>query len=101
MWIDGKGMEFMDDSLDDTYSPCKLMRCLQIALLCVQKNQVDRPSMVEVLTMLKNESKDIMIPRKPAFSKQNRQDESLAQLEDYSWSTPSINDVTISDLVPR
>ncbi|XP_031257263.1 cysteine-rich receptor-like protein kinase 10 [Pistacia vera] len=101
LWNDGKGMEFMDESLDDTYSSYKLMRCLQIALLCVQKNKVDRPSMLEVLTILKNEKTDIMIPKKPAFLKQNEQDKSIMQLEDYSGCTLSINDVTISDLVPR
>ncbi|KAH7568451.1 hypothetical protein JRO89_XS06G0001300 [Xanthoceras sorbifolium] len=38
LWKDGKGMaEFMDSSLDDTYSSCKQMRCLQVALLCVQE----------------------------------------------------------------
>ncbi|XP_021809031.1 serine/threonine-protein kinase BRI1-like 1, partial [Prunus avium] len=45
LWKEGKGMEFMDPSLDDTHSLCKLMRCLQIALLCVQENANDRPSM--------------------------------------------------------
>ncbi|KAJ0030711.1 hypothetical protein Pint_14627 [Pistacia integerrima] len=43
LWNDGKGAEFMDESLDNTYSYCKLVRCLQIALLCVQENPIDRP----------------------------------------------------------
>jgi hypothetical protein len=28
-------MEFMDSTLDDTLSSCRLIRCMQIALLCV------------------------------------------------------------------
>ncbi|KAL5839965.1 hypothetical protein ACOSQ4_012573 [Xanthoceras sorbifolium] len=68
LWKDGKGMEFMDSSLDDTYSSCKLMRCLRVALLCVQEVPNDRPTMLEVFSMLiKNEAKDIMIPKEPAF----------------------------------
>ncbi|KAK0602097.1 hypothetical protein LWI29_030297 [Acer saccharum] len=62
LWKDGKGMEFMDPSLDDTYSHCTLIRCLHIALLCVQKIPVERPSMLEVSWMLRNEATDLMIP---------------------------------------
>ncbi|KAI9125639.1 hypothetical protein K1719_003057 [Acacia pycnantha] len=47
LWKEGKGMEFMDSALDDTSSQCKLIRFLEIALLCVQKNAEDRPCMLE------------------------------------------------------
>ncbi|KAH9660265.1 Receptor-like serine/threonine-protein kinase [Citrus sinensis] len=70
LWKGGKGVEFVDSSLDDRNSPCKLMRCLEIALLCVQENPNDRPSMLEVSSMLKNETTNINTPKKPAFSKQ-------------------------------
>ncbi|KAH9660244.1 class V chitinase [Citrus sinensis] len=70
LWKGGKGVEFVDSFLDDRNSPCKLMRCLEIALLCVQENPNDRPSMLEVSSMLKNETTNTNTPRKPAFSKQ-------------------------------
>ncbi|XP_031249547.1 putative cysteine-rich receptor-like protein kinase 35 [Pistacia vera] len=101
LWNDSKGMEFMDESLDDTYSSCKLRRCLQMALLCVQENPIDRPSMLEVFTILKNVNTNMMISKKPAFSEQNEQNNHTRQLEGYSGSTSSINDVTISNLVAR
>uniref|UniRef100_M0ZUE2 Uncharacterized protein n=2 Tax=Solanum tuberosum TaxID=4113 RepID=M0ZUE2_SOLTU len=44
----------MDQSLDDTTHSCKLLKCMQIALLCVQKNPLDRPTMLEISSMLKN-----------------------------------------------
>ncbi|XP_040998253.1 G-type lectin S-receptor-like serine/threonine-protein kinase CES101 [Juglans microcarpa x Juglans regia] len=53
LWKSGKGMEFIDPSLDDIVSSCKLIRCLQIGLLCVQENATDRPSILEVFSMLK------------------------------------------------
>ncbi|XP_044463627.1 putative cysteine-rich receptor-like protein kinase 16 [Mangifera indica] len=73
LWSNGKGMEFIDESLDDTNLSCKTIRCLQIALLCVQEDPDDRPSMLEVFVMLKSENKNIMIPKRPAFSKANEQ----------------------------
>ncbi|XP_058215442.1 cysteine-rich receptor-like protein kinase 34 [Rhododendron vialii] len=67
LWKCGKGMEFMDPLLDDTYSSCKLMRCMQIALLCVQENPADRPSMLELSSILKNETAAMNTPKRPAF----------------------------------
>ncbi|XP_044498773.1 cysteine-rich receptor-like protein kinase 10 isoform X2 [Mangifera indica] len=101
LWNVGKGMEFMDESLNDTYSSCKLLRCLQIGLLCVQENPVDRPSMLNISTMLKNENIDMMIPKKPAFWKQDQPNKSIVQLEGFSGSTSSINNVSMSDVLAR
>lgn len=38
--------------------------CIQIALLCVQKDPADRPSMLDVLAMLRDE-KIVAAPKKP------------------------------------
>lgn len=87
-------MEFLDPTLDDTNSSCKLMRCLQIALLCVRENPNDRPSMLKVYSMLKNENTD---PKKPAFSEEDdRNIEFSLQMQQGS-----VNDVTISEVVAR
>ncbi|OWM72836.1 hypothetical protein CDL15_Pgr021142 [Punica granatum] len=67
-WISGEGMEFIDPSLDDSASSCKLARCMQIALLCVQENPEDRPSMLEISSMLRNGTSEITTPKRPAFS---------------------------------
>ncbi|KAH9700058.1 Receptor-like serine/threonine-protein kinase [Citrus sinensis] len=101
LWKDGKGMGLMDTSLDDTHSSWKLLTCLQIALLCVQENPDDRPSMLEVSSMLENESTaDIMTPKKPAtFSKQAYEDEQRKAT--IGLEICSSNDVTISQLVGR
>ncbi|XP_057967659.1 cysteine-rich receptor-like protein kinase 10 isoform X2 [Malania oleifera] len=99
LWKDGKSMEFMDPSLDDASSPCKLARCMQVALLCVQKKPVDRPSMLEVYSMLKNETASIATPRRPAFSiKTDKEEENISVLQREKIS---VNDVTFSEMVPR
>ncbi|XP_031287982.1 putative cysteine-rich receptor-like protein kinase 20 [Pistacia vera] len=104
LWKDGKSTEFMDPSLDDTDSSCKLKRCLQIALLCVQKNPDDRPSMLEVFSMLKNETIDMMIPNKPAVfwkpNDGNQQNDATAQSENFTRSN-SINNVTLTEVGAR
>ncbi|KAL5772803.1 hypothetical protein ACOSQ2_012727 [Xanthoceras sorbifolium] len=100
LWKDGKGLEFFDSSIDDSSSTWKLMRCMQVALLCVQENPADRPTMLEVFTMLKNETAaSITTPKKPAFSVNRDEDEKSECLLKVKIS--SINDASITELVPR
>ncbi|KAL5774897.1 hypothetical protein ACOSP7_012454 [Xanthoceras sorbifolium] len=92
-------MDFMDPSLDDTFSSCKLLTCLQIVLLCVQEIPNDRPTMLEVFSMLKIGTAYTTIPKKPAFSRltdENEQCKSLMHLE-----VCSVDDATISEVVAR
>ncbi|MED6146446.1 hypothetical protein PIB30_034560 [Stylosanthes scabra] len=89
LWMEGRGVEFLDPSLDDTTSACKLMRCMQVALLCVQENSADRPSMLEVDSILKNETAAIGIPNMPGFSVKNHGDGE----EERHIKYVSINDV--------
>ncbi|KAF2310403.1 hypothetical protein GH714_009128 [Hevea brasiliensis] len=93
LWKMENGMEFMDETLDDSFSPCKLLRCLQVALLCVQESPTDRPSILEVYSMLKNENVAIAYPKTPAFS--------VKSGEDKEKSVCSINNVSISQMVAR
>lgn len=97
LWKDGEGVEFFDPSLDDSFSSCKLTRCLQVALLCVQENPLDRPSMLKISSMLKNENAPIATPKRPSFStKRDEEEDSVNRNKIYS-----VNDATISDLEPR
>ncbi|KAG5566212.1 hypothetical protein RHGRI_001974 [Rhododendron griersonianum] len=94
-------MEFMDPSLDDTNSSCKLVRCMQIALLCVQENPVDRPSMLELSVMLKNETAAMNIPKRPAFSTRRDEDEVQVQESTSQQEVWSVGDVSITQMVAR
>ncbi|KAK2650768.1 hypothetical protein Ddye_018257 [Dipteronia dyeriana] len=100
LWKDGEGMEFFDSSLDDSSSTWKLMRCMQVALLCVQENPADRPTMLEVYTLLKNEIATITTPREPAFSFTRDEDEEINKCRSEMRKC-SINYESITQLVPR
>ncbi|XP_075665587.1 cysteine-rich receptor-like protein kinase 34 [Castanea sativa] len=99
LWKEGKGMEFMDPTLDDTTSSCKLIQCMQIALLCVQENAIDRPSMLEVSSMLKNETTFVTIPKRPVFSmKRDEGDKENTRLQlEFCF----VDDSTISRVIVR
>ncbi|KAK8295280.1 hypothetical protein V6Z12_D05G054200 [Gossypium hirsutum] len=99
LWSDDRGTEFIDTSLDDSSSTCKIMRCMQIALLCVQENPENRPTMLEVFSMLKNASMAATTPRRPAFSV--KADKNTGSTSASQQEICSFNDPQISQLEPR
>ncbi|XP_066338562.1 receptor-like serine/threonine-protein kinase SD1-8 isoform X2 [Miscanthus floridulus] len=63
LWSLGRAVELIDPSLSDESRIVEILRCIQIALLCVQFNRADRPTMSDVLMMLKFESMTLPVPR--------------------------------------
>jgi hypothetical protein len=64
-----------------------MVRCINIALLCVQENAVDRPTMTDVVAMLSSTSMVLPEPNHLAYFRE----EASASAEQCS-----ANDVTIS-----
>ncbi|CAN1756198.1 G-type lectin S-receptor-like serine/threonine-protein kinase At1g61500 [Linum perenne] len=108
LWEDGRGMEIVEPSLDDTSSSCKLLTCLRIALLCVQDDPIDRPSMLQVASMLRNETVvGSLFPKRPTFSfrKQQQQQQgdnnNITEPAVFQPEFCSIADATITQLDGR
>ncbi|XP_050870528.1 cysteine-rich receptor-like protein kinase 10 isoform X2 [Lathyrus oleraceus] len=100
LWMEGRGDEFLDPSLDDSTCHYKIMRCMQVGLLCVQENSADRPTMLEVDSLLKNEATPVGTPNMPAFAMKKYEDDK-GDTSNSRLKFSSINDVTISQMVPR
>ncbi|XP_078167857.1 cysteine-rich receptor-like protein kinase 6 isoform X3 [Carex rostrata] len=112
-WTNGTITEVADPFLDQHYPRSELLRCTQIALLCVQDNPADRPIMSDVAVMLSSETVSLETPSKPAFciTKSSIRAGSFSSgfiniggNTDRS-STKSVpvspNEVSISDMEPR
>ncbi|TVU23634.1 hypothetical protein EJB05_26010 [Eragrostis curvula] len=65
LWSSGRSMELIDPLLHDEPRISDILRCIQIALLCVQDKPECRPTMSDVLIMLKCESMTLPVPRPP------------------------------------
>ena len=70
-WKEGQGLAIVDTVIIDSSSPTfrlrEILRCLQIALLCVQARVEDRPLMSSVVLMLGSEAEDIPQPKPPGY----------------------------------
>ncbi|XP_044950579.1 cysteine-rich receptor-like protein kinase 6 [Hordeum vulgare subsp. vulgare] len=60
-------LEVVDPCMNGSFLEKEVLRCVQIGLLCVQENPVDRPTMSTVVTMLGGETFTLPAPSKPPF----------------------------------
>ena len=65
-WRGGTASNIVDPTITDG-SRNEIMRCIHIALLCVQENVADRPTMASVVLMLNSYSVTLPLPSLPAF----------------------------------
>ncbi|XP_037488602.1 putative receptor-like protein kinase At4g00960 [Triticum dicoccoides] len=97
LWKEGRLIDLADASLVSKSNPIEMMRCINIALLCVQDNASDRPTMADVVAMLSNQRMIMAEPKQPAYFN--------VRVENHGASCApescSINDITISVTVPR
>ena len=59
-------MDIVDSSLNESFVSQEVLRCIQVGLLCVQEDAMDRPTMLAVHLMLSSEI-TLPSPKEPAF----------------------------------
>lgn len=65
-WKNGSSLTVIDEMLRGISSPVPdIIKCIQVALLCVQEKVEDRPTMSEVVQMLNNLSTNLPVPSVP------------------------------------
>ncbi|KAL6201077.1 hypothetical protein ACLB2K_024792 [Fragaria x ananassa] len=65
LWREDRVLEIVDSTLE-SYNSDEVMRCIQVALLCVQEESEDRPAMSAIVFMLSGETSPAS-PRQPAY----------------------------------
>ena len=68
LWNEGEGLELIDQTLVDTCPGSEALRLIHIALLCVQEDPNERPTMSLVVLMLGSTSINLPRPLPPPFS---------------------------------
>ena len=90
-------MNIIDSTINESYVSDQALRCIQIGLLCVQEDEMDRPTMLAILHMLSSEA-TLPSPKQPAFVfRRPIQDLALV----IGGGSYSINEVTISKVEAR
>jgi len=98
LWEEGRWADLVDASLVPKSHSVEIMRCINIALLCVQENANDRPTMADVVAILSSETMILAEPKQPAYFNVRVGNEGASITATDSCS---INYVTISVTTPR
>ncbi|CAN6457836.1 unnamed protein product [Victoria cruziana] len=99
LWNEDKVAELLDHSLGTPHELEQVLRCVNVGLLCVQEDAMERPTMSSAVTMLSSNSANLFPPKQPAYSRKARSpDEGSTKFELGNSST---NNLTLSVLQPR
>ncbi|KAL3512435.1 hypothetical protein ACH5RR_025152 [Cinchona calisaya] len=91
-------LDIADPSLGESVSMHETLRYVQVGLLCVQENAADRPTMSDVVSKLKMDSLNMVlpIPNRPAFAAITNplnNDNFVQNPESYSISKATISEL--------
>nr|XP_043620638.1 putative receptor-like protein kinase At4g00960 [Erigeron canadensis] len=112
-WRDGTASDIIDPILlKGPNSFTDILRSIHIALLCIQKNVADRPTMSLVVLMLSSVSLTLQVPSEPAFFIHDNVENIATPINEYDASVEkgnrrsgssqfSVNEATISEMNPR
>lgn len=115
-WTTGLTADIVDPSLGGQYPEDEILSCVEVGLLCVQENPVDRPDASTVALMLSSPSSTTddrrRAPSRPAFvfgsasglNSTAASGHSLMITGDHRYPSTapvSENEVSISELLPR
>ncbi|XP_077220177.1 cysteine-rich receptor-like protein kinase 10 isoform X2 [Tasmannia lanceolata] len=111
-WNDGTILDMIDPSLREHAPTNEIMRCIHIALLCVQEEVADRPTMSSVILMLSSYSLTLSSPIQPAYFVGSRTTSDVFGAKNGSQITEtdttergetplSVNEMSVTELYPR
>lgn len=102
LWSNGSPLELVDPSFQENYQTNEITRCIHIALLCVQEEAEDRPTMSAIVQMLTTSSIALAVPRPPGFFFRSRHEEVGRPGPSIHISALcSVDDASITSVAPR
>ncbi|XP_031131758.1 G-type lectin S-receptor-like serine/threonine-protein kinase At4g27290 isoform X2 [Ipomoea triloba] len=100
-WKEGRPLEFVDSAIRESCDSLKVIRCIEVGLLCVQTIPTDRPTMSNVVRLLCTDHATPIPPLKePAFVASHSNANVSTSHREVSGSY-SQNEITISVLESR
>ncbi|KAG4145989.1 hypothetical protein ERO13_D05G129850v2 [Gossypium hirsutum] len=98
-WNEGRALELIDPSLGESYPKDEVMRCIHVGPLCGQDNPVDRPTILDALSMMYSEGNQLPTPKPPAYYfSRNRDEPEIVECELQIFSP---NNLSITEMEAR
>jgi hypothetical protein len=99
-WKNQTTLELLDPQMEGSLFQNDIIRCIHIALLCVQEDPNDRPTMAKVVCFLNNPSVELpLLTEQSFFMKRTMQDKMVRKgLDSMGYSN---HELTVSEIYPR
>lgn len=68
LWKEGRSVDLLDEVMDGSFNYSEVLRCIQVALLCVEVQPRNRPLMSSVVMMLASENATVPEPNEPGVN---------------------------------
>jgi hypothetical protein len=99
LWVDDQSLELINPTIGYPSSSSLPLRLINIGLLCVEETPTDRPTMIDVVSMIRNEHAPLLKPKQPAFTTGRNMMDTNPTID--TARNCSNNNVTISTLEAR
>ncbi|CAH8273236.1 unnamed protein product [Arabidopsis lyrata] len=100
LWVENSPLELVDETMRGNFQTNEVIRCIHIALLCVQDDSSERPSMDNILVMMNSFTVTLPIPKRSGFLLQNMRDSKDQSATSKSLPL-SVDDSSITIVHPR
>ncbi|KAK6783969.1 hypothetical protein RDI58_017423 [Solanum bulbocastanum] len=95
LWTEKAETQLIEKSLLESCNRSEAIKCINVALLCVQEDPNHRPNMSDVIVMLGGEGTNLPTPNRPAFVKRTHASSTSSSSSDKKYIV-SNNQVTIT-----
>uniref|UniRef100_A0A0D9YFW1 non-specific serine/threonine protein kinase n=2 Tax=Oryza glumipatula TaxID=40148 RepID=A0A0D9YFW1_9ORYZ len=92
LWKEGRSVDLLDQLLGGSFDYSEVLRCIQVALLCVEVQPRNRPLMSSVVMMLASENATLPEPNEPGVNIGRHASDT------ESSETLTVNGVTITEI---
>ncbi|KAH0901803.1 hypothetical protein HID58_041306, partial [Brassica napus] len=103
LYTHGRSEELVDPKIRATCNKREALRCIHVAMLCVQDSAAERPNMAAVLLMLESDTATLPVPRQPTFTTSTRRNSmdvnfALDSSQQYIVSSNEITSTVVLDM---
>ncbi|KAK9681649.1 hypothetical protein RND81_10G018000 [Saponaria officinalis] len=98
LWNENEAMNLIDTELRDDFAREEVLKCIQIGLLCIQENAIDRPRMTTIVAALNGEAISLPSPKLPNFFGCVVDGEAQDRVDEYGTPWVHTGALTISDV---
>ncbi|XP_074307524.1 PR5-like receptor kinase [Silene latifolia] len=100
LWNENEPLDLIDTVLGDNFEEEQVLKCIQLGLLCIQENAIDRPRMTSIVAALSGATR-LPTPKPPQFFGCAVEEQARDMTDAYAAPYVHTGNETITDVYSR